>query len=149
MTLRRHLHHKTPGWVKDGALFHLRIRVAKDQATPLIDNSLSSALLHAVSNYHVRGIWWCELILLMPDHLHMLVSVPHVPGMATTVRNWKRATARIHCVKWQSNYFDHRIRSDEEGNESWRYIRRNPVVRELCQTEDDWPHWWSGVIARD
>jgi hypothetical protein len=25
----------------------------------------------------------------MPDHLHAIVAFPHVPGMETTIKNWK------------------------------------------------------------
>ena len=139
------LHHWTPGWVQDGALLHIRIRVTDDQSPRLTDPVLSTALLGAAQHYHRIGRWWCELILLMPDHLHALVACPREPGLAMTVRDWKRATARLHRISWQENFFDHRIRTATEGNETWHYIRRNPVVMNLCTAEDAWPHWWSGA----
>jgi REP element-mobilizing transposase RayT len=140
------LFHKAPGWVKDGSLFHVRLRVAEGQQTPLTDPSLSSQILAAAANYHSQGLWWCELFLLMPDHAHMLVAFPREPGMPLTVRNWKRATARLVGVKWQTDFFDHRIRTEGEGDKTWHYIRRNPVVKGLCANEDEWRHWWSGAM---
>ncbi|MFT3867553.1 MAG: transposase [Nibricoccus sp.] len=137
------LRHEVPSWVEDGALYHIRIRVSKEQATPLIDAHLAPDLLHAVRRYHGTGLWWCSLVLLMPDHLHALLSFAPDKPMAQVMRNWKRGTARFQKVKWQENFFDHRLRSEKQGDEKWWYIRRNPVVKDLCQTEDDWIWWWS------
>ncbi|MDB6114553.1 MAG: hypothetical protein JWQ62_1498 [Lacunisphaera sp.] len=67
--------------------------------------------------------------------------------MTAIVRNWKRGAARFQGIKWQDNFFDHRIRSPKEAQEKWRYIRLNPVVKQLCASEDDWPHWWSGSLG--
>ena len=82
------------------------------------------------------------MFLLMPDHAHALLAFPREPGMSVVLRNWKRGAARLQGVRWQENYFDHRIRSKAEAQEKWLYIRRNPVVKGLCSKEEDWPHWW-------
>jgi putative transposase len=136
------LGHKTPAWVTAGALFHIRIRIEKEQLVPLTETTLSRALLASVARYHALGRWWCELFLLMPDHLHALVQFPCESDMSRTVRDWKRGAARFHGVRWQDNYFDHRIRDRRSGLEKWHYIRRNPVAKGLCPREDDWPHVW-------
>ena len=141
------LHHKTPGWVKDGAVFHLRIRALPTQSPALTASALAPQLLAAVRRSHELGHWWCELFLLMPDHVHALLAFPDSPGMSETLRNWKRGTARVQRVQWQEGYFDHRLRPQKSLRESWDYIRRNPVVKNLCATEDDWPWWWSGTVA--
>jgi REP element-mobilizing transposase RayT len=138
------LHHDTPGWVRDGALFHVRLRVHAEYKQTLMECDLAQKLLAAAKRYHDSGRWWCDLILLMPDHVHALLAFPVQPGMSTVMRNWKRGAARMQGVRWQGNYFDHRIRTTAEGQEKWWYIRRNPVVKGLCASEEDWPHWWSG-----
>jgi len=139
------LHHDAPSWVKSRALFHIRIRVQLGERGLLDDNVISGAIIRAAKSYHERGKWWCRLFLLMPDHLHAILAFPVNASMSTTVGNWKRGTARLHGCKWQTNYFDHRIRNDRESSETWTYIRRNPVVKGLCAHERDWPWWWSGV----
>jgi hypothetical protein len=53
----------------------------------------------------------------------------------------------LQGIKWQGNFFDHRIRNEHQGVEKWRYIRRNPVVKELCREEAAWPFWWSGTLS--
>jgi REP element-mobilizing transposase RayT len=129
--------------VKDGALFHIRIRVASTQQTNLFEADLASALLKSAADYHASGQWWCEIFLLMPDHLHALLTFPRESGMSVVVRNWKRGAARIQGVHWQDNFFDHRIRSKAEAQEKWHYIRRNPVAKGLCAREEYWPYWWA------
>jgi len=84
----------------------------------------------------------------MPDHLHALLSFPREPGMSVVIRNWKRGTARFQEVSWEDNYFDHRLRNLAEEQKTWWYIRRNPVVKDLCGSEEEWPHWWSGLASR-
>ena len=141
------LHHATPGWVGEGALFHVRIRLAPEQSAQLTDSRLSAELIEAAKRYHKLGHWWCELFLLMPDHVHALLRFPREPGIAAVLSNWKRGTARFQGMRWQDNFFDHRIRNKAEASEKWRYIRLNPVVTKLCAGEDDWSHWWSGITA--
>jgi putative transposase len=141
------LHHAIPSWVKDGGLFHIRIRTVPEQTSPLTESNLARELLIAAQRYHELGHWWCKLMLVMPDHVHALLVFPPEPGMSATIRDWKRGTARFQSVQWQTNYFDHRIRNNTEGNEKWSYIRRNPVVKGLCLAEEDWPHWWSALTS--
>ena len=115
----------------------------------LTDAAQAQALLSAAQTYHETGKWWCHLLLLMPDHVHAMLVFPSDTSMSAAIRDWKRATARLHGISWQENYFDHRIRNEEESSKTWAYIRRNPVVKELCATEDDWPFWWSGTVGED
>ena len=104
----------------------------------LTDADVARALLDSVRKYHDDGHWWCRLFLLMPDHLHALLSFPRDAGMSATVRQWKSYHARINQVRWQDGYFDHRIRTGSELDEKDHYIRQNPVANGLCETPEDW-----------
>ena len=139
------LYHDTPTWVPDGSRFHIRLRALPNQ-TPLTTRVLATQVLRAVRRYHQLEHWWCELFLLMPDHSHAILAYPATPGMTITMRNWKRGTNRFQHADWQEGFFDHRLRTDSEVNDKWNYIRRNPIVKSLCATEDDWPWWWSAVV---
>ncbi len=75
----------------------------------------------------------------MPDHLHALLAFPPDKKMSSVIGTWKSFHAKQHGILWQGNYFDHRIRTDAELEEKAAYIRRNPVVKGLCSTEEDWP----------
>ena len=64
--------------------------------------------------------------------------------MSGAISNWKRYIAKTFKVRWQTNYFDHRIRNAAEHTAKYNYILRNPVVKGLCAEEEDWPWKWSG-----
>jgi putative transposase len=139
------LYHCTPGWVRRGALFHVRIRAAAAQSPALTDPTLAAELLAAAERYHNLGRWWCELFLLMPDHLHALLVFPCEPGLAAVIRDWKRGAARFQNARWQENFFDHRIRHTQEKETTWAYIHRNPVAKGLCREDEHWPYWWGAL----
>jgi hypothetical protein len=46
---------------------------------------------------------------------------------------------------WQSEFFDHLLRSDESYGAEWTYVRENPVRAGLAQSPKDWPY--AGEIA--
>ncbi len=85
-------------------------------------------------------------MLLMPDHLHALISFNPEKGMSETIRNWKRFHANKSEVEWQSNFFDHRLRIPEAVTKKAHYIRMNPVVSGFCIKPEDWPWIWDEGI---
>ncbi len=133
------LAHQTPGWVESGATYHIRISVERNYPLCLTDPKIGDALLHSVRYYHKCGRWNCRLLLLMPDHLHALLTFPYDKAMGTVVAAWKGYQAKHLGIRWQGNYFDHRIRGRGELDEKAAYIRLNPVRRNLCMREDAWP----------
>ena len=59
--------------------------------------------------------------------------------MSRVVGDWKKWNTQQHGVLWQENFFDHRLRREESIEEKAVYIRRNPVVKGLCSSPDQWP----------
>ena len=84
------------------------------------------------------------MVLLMPDHLHALISYSweKAQGMNRVIADWKRYAATQFGICWQRDYFDHRIRSQQDHQSTWSYIRENPVRAGLVKTYDQWPHVW-------
>ena len=143
------LHHEIPSWVPDGSPFHIRIALEDRLSMQLVESPVALPLLQSFARYHREQRWSCDLVLLMPEHLHAILSFPPGRSMSQEVSNWKRGGARHHALVWQDGYFDHRLRSPASVTEKWWYIRRNPVVKNLCAHEDSWPHWWSPHIHGD
>ena len=145
------LQHETPHWVKEGSLFHIRIRLdlTKSQR-PLTDPALARNLLESATLYEQQQRWQIAMFLLMPDHIHGMLSFGRDKPMSITIGEWKHFHKHIHHVIWQEGYFDHRLRDDECGAqlaEKFDYIRRNPVVPGLCSRPEDWP--WIIDRSRD
>lgn len=63
--------------------------------------------------------------------------------MSRVIGEWKHYVGKEAGIKWQTNYFDHRIRDDRGLAEKYAYVLRNPVVRGLCRQEVDWPWVWT------
>ena len=135
------LHHDVPHWVESEALFHIRIAVDKEQ-TPITSTAIAQALLDSARLYESKQRWYITLFLLMPDHIHALLSFVSDQTMSRIIGDWKRFQSRKHRIIWQEGYFDHRLRDDERGEQlsaKINYIRQNPVAAGLCVNAADWP----------
>jgi putative transposase len=144
------LQHSAPHWVEPGALFNIRIRLEHEkEQKPLSDPPLGQAILDSAKFYEARMRWHITLFLLMPDHLHALLSFARDKSMSEVIRDWKRFHKRVNRVMWQEGYFDHRLRADERGTQllaKLNYIRQNPVAASLCARADDWPYQGEIVV---
>ena len=146
------LYHSVPHWVQPGALFHIRIRLEREkEQKPLTDRAFGQPILDSAKFYETRMRWHVTLFLLMPDHLHAVLSFARSESMSEVIRDWKRFHRRVNHVIWQEGYFDHRLRADERGTQltaKLNYIRQNPVVAGLCARAEDWP-WVIDPFARE
>ena len=96
------LHHNVPHWVEPGALVHIRIRLDREKGrTALTDPPLAQAILDSATFYEARMRWHMTLFLLMPDHLHALLSFPRDKPMSEVIQGWKRFHKRTNHVLWQ------------------------------------------------
>ena len=139
------LYHGVPTWVRDDAIFHIRVR-CKRGSTPLTEASLAATLLESARRNHERRRWWVHLFLLMPDHWYALLSFGRNASMSRIVGDWKKYHAWYNGVVWQEGYFDHRLRNHlAEFEAKQAYIRHNPVAKGLCATADAWP-WQQAAI---
>ncbi len=142
---RKYLPHDTPTWVPDGSLFFITIHCATRRLPQLTVGAVAEKLLDAVRYYHRDQRWFARLFLLMPDHAHALLAFPRDEQMRAVVGNWKRFTARDAGLKWQRDFFDHRVRAGENWQLKADYIRLNPVRAGLIGQGEPWPHTLESV----
>jgi putative transposase len=101
-------------------------------------------MLHESVEYRrLLGQWFPLLMVLMPDHVHMLLRFPLSVRMKKVVSDWKQYTAKRIDIRWQRDFFEHRLRSDESLMEKAAYIRNNPVRKQLVDVPTAWPYTWS------
>lgn len=139
---RKRLGHSVPGWISSGAVFFVTICCAVRRTNQLCQNEVAGCLFEAVEFRQRAHRWYVHLLLLMPDHLHALISFPAQESMATVVANFKEITAKRTGVRWQTGFFDHRLRTTESYDEKAAYIRANPVRAGLMTPADKWPWVW-------
>jgi putative transposase len=146
------LHHTVPDWVEPGALFHIRIALDRMKEQPmLITAPIAESLMESAKFYEAKHRWYITAFLLMPDHVHALLSFERDKGMSRVIGDWKHFHAHKHGIIWQEGFFDHRLRDDERGEQlaaKINYIRQNPVAAGLCTNVEAWP-WWIERSALD
>jgi REP element-mobilizing transposase RayT len=138
LPVRQKLPHAIPQWVPEESWFFITIKCVPPGKNQLCRMDIGNKVLGALMHNHKTLVWYCRLALLMPDHLHAIIAFPSQPGMTTTMKNWKRFVARQFGVQWQRDFFDHRLRNDQELQEKTSYIRMNPVRKGLCERAEDW-----------
>jgi putative transposase len=84
--------------------------------------------------------------VVMPEHVHLLVSEPEKGRLGQALQSLKQSVARklaLHAAEpfWQARYYDFNVWSERKFTEKLRYIHRNPVTRGLVDRPEDWP--WS------
>jgi REP element-mobilizing transposase RayT len=144
---RKHLAHAMPAWVGSDAIFFITLCCAQRGTNQLCSAEMAAALFESASFRTARGDWYIHLLLLMPDHCHALISFPRDREMKKVIANWKEITAKRTGVRWQRDFFDHRLRAEESFEEKAQYVRMNPVRKGLVSKPDDWIFRWEPKIS--
>jgi putative transposase len=83
--------------------------------------------------------------VVMPEHVHLLVSEPERAVLARAMQSLKQSVAQLalRAVEpfWQARYYDFNVWSERKFSEKLRYIHRNPVTRVFVASPEEWP--WS------
>jgi putative transposase len=108
-----------------------------DHARTLFEQTLEA--VRQRHNFYLYGY------VLMPNHVHLLLSEPKRQLLSDTLRALKTQTSRqlkgARQQFWQTRYYDRNIITQTEFVEKLRYIHRNPVKEALVENPEDWP--WS------
>jgi len=124
---------------------------------PFLDSDLARTTfldqlekLRSTHQFYVFGY------VLMPEHVHLLLSEPKAHILATTLNVLKHETSqRLKGDRkqlWQRRYYDFNVLTQPKFFEKLRYIHRNPVERGLAENPKDWPwssyrHWQTGEVG--
>ena len=95
--------------------------------------------------------------VVMPGHVHLLVSEPERSTLAKAMQSLKQGVARTLALRandpfWEGRYYDFNIWSERKFVEKLRYIHRNPVERGLVARPEDWAwssfrHYLTGEVG--
>jgi len=79
---------------------------------------------------------------IMPDHLHMLISLADCGrNMSRLIHGFKyTASRRAGRPLWQRSFHDHILRPSENPEEVCLYILENPIRKELANDFGRWPY---------
>ena len=85
--------------------------------------------------------------VVMPEHVHLLVSEPEKKGpLSTAIQSLKQGVSRRLALRasepfWHDRSYDFNVWSEMKRIEKLRYMHRNPVKRGLVEKPEDWE--WS------
>jgi putative transposase len=95
--------------------------------------------------------------VVMPEHVHLLLSEPEQGLLSEALKSLKQGVSRRLLGDgehfWQRRYYDFNVRNAHQFSEKLRYIHRNPVKRGLCKRPEDWGwssfrHYATGAEGR-
>lgn len=134
---------------KDGAADERRKRMEADLdlglgrawlRDPRVAEPVENALLYFDGERYRLHAW-----VLMPNHVHTLLTPVGGQTLSGIVHSWKSFTAKIanrilgeRGKFWQEEYFDRYIRNARHYSKAIDYIELNPVMAGLCQRKEDW-----------
>jgi REP element-mobilizing transposase RayT len=140
---RKQLPHGRPAWITTDAVHFLTVCSTPRQRNQLCHDHVWCDLLKCLQLHDERAEWQLIAAVAMPDHLHVLATIAVETSIPPMVARWKRFTARTHGVRWQRDFFEHRLRQTEHVDAKREYLRQNPVRAGLVQDPDEWPYFWS------
>lgn len=142
---RKRLQHGTPPWVQDGETYFITINCEQRNTNTLAKEKTAQAIQIAVQNYTDLHKWYPNSVVLMPDHLHALLSLNTAQhSIKQIISPWKGYLKRTQGIDWQEGFFEHRIRNQDSLEEKAHCLRQNPVRAKLVEDPDQWPYTWDG-----
>ena len=112
----------------------------------LAKQEIFDALLFHHKKLSFEKVWDSRVMVVMPDHLHMVIKLGGAQTLSGAVRLFKGRSSvdlRKHNSSWQHDgYFDHHIRPDEPIGSIFRYILMNPYRKKLLSADEPYPFFY-------
>jgi putative transposase len=117
------------------------------QSRKLFEEALESA--------RRRYVFFVYAYVVMPEHVHLLVSEPKRESLSQVMQALKTSVSKQSKPRpfWLTRYYDFNLHASEKRTEKIRYIHRNPVKRGLVNNPEDWEwssfrHYFTGEKGR-
>ncbi len=128
---------------------YLVTTVTRNRQSIFSDFALGRLLVHEFMQSAASGRADTLAFVIMPDHLHWLLSLGSPISLSSIVENVKSHSARRinrrRCSAgkpvWQRGFHDHALRREESVIDVARYIVANPVRAGLVGRVGDYPLW--------
>ena len=114
---------------------------------PRLAEMVQQALLYFDGERYHMHAW-----TVMPNHVHVLVTLKADVALDAVLHSWKSYTAKEANRYlgrtgpfWQPDYFDRAVRDERHFAAAVAYIEGNPVKAGLCQAKEEWPFSSAGI----
>lgn len=119
--------------------------------TPFTNPEVAHGILDSLNYLREREKISVYCYCLMPDHLHLLISLPESSvSLSEVLKRFKSFTTKryreITTKKrlWQRSFYDHIVRREENLSQICEYILANPVRKGLV--DDPVKYQYSGLL---
>ena len=95
----------------------------------LAGETIASALKAENPAIEAAGYWHVRGAVIMPDHLHLLVTLHEKLSLSRVIARFKsrtKATLGAASLQWQGNYYEHRLREKTDVDAVLPYLLLNP-----------------------
>ena len=126
-----------------GARYFLTCATIRPQ-THLIDPACAKPVIETLHRLEQDTDLTLFCATVMPDHLHILLALSGRLSISRLIAKLKALTRNAltpYNIRWQTNYFEHRLRPEEPANPYAMYIFLNPYRAELIKRQAVW-QWW-------
>ena len=142
-------------WRSSPALYHLFLY----QRLPLLNSARArDRFLEILELTRQRYRFVVVGYVVMPEHVHLLLTEPEVGSPSTVMQVLKQRTAQALLPRrrrrdrrqrelfvketrrafWQARFYDFNVWTTKKRIEKLRYMHRNPVKRGLLEAPEQW-----------
>ena len=112
-----------------------------------MDEKNAQTLLNCINNFRKEGRYLLLAFVIMPDHLHIILSPDGEEEISKIMHSIKRGCARLINQMWSSkepvwqrSFYERIIRDEKEFWEKVNYIYNNPVKSGLVESPEDYAY---------
>ena len=88
--------------------------------------------------------WLVGRYIIIPDHIHLFAVQGKIEiEFKDRVKYWKSQFTTRHKIaghRWQTDDWDTRMRTGQQYEEKWQYVRLNAVRHGLVESPENWPY---------
>jgi len=118
------------------------------QKHPLFINTvMANIVVEQIVCCRDRGFYMLHAFVVMPDHLHVLLTPAETTTIEKAMQMIKGGSAHKMGLErpnkfpvWHTGFHDRWMRDAEEYRGSKRYIEQNPVVARLSEAAEAYPY---------
>jgi len=114
----------------------------------LTSASVASALRAEILDIERAGYWTIRGAVIMPDHLHLLLTLRVRLPLGRTIARLKsksKPALFVAGLQWQGNYYEHRLRAEDSVETVLLYIFLNPFRTGLVSLSEIYAWFWLGA----
>jgi len=141
-----------PRRTKDAGTYFVTSRTWESRKL-FIKPAVCEIVIETLIHYRDKGSYLLHSYVLMPDHVHILLTPIGDISLERAVQFIKGGSARrisqalnFRLPVWQRGYTDHRVRDAQDYQNHLRYIEENPVKSGLADSATEYP--WSSASGK-